>query len=179
MARKFFKRLMPHPERLRQHRSLDMLGKWLHDPNLWHLTRYSVSTAFFIGLFTAFLPIPAQMLVAGLAAVVVRANLPISVALVWVSNPLTMPPMFYLAYRVGATLLHRPIRPFEFELSVQWVTQSAGHIWQPLLLGSVLCGLFFGLLGGSLVRVLWRAHVLHRWHVRMRERQQRRRQHQR
>ena len=38
-------------------------------------------------------------------AVVFRANLPLSVAGVWISNPITMPPMMYFAYLFGNKLL--------------------------------------------------------------------------
>lgn len=173
MPRKLIRRLLPDPERFIGHRSLRMLGGRLHDPNLWHLNRYSVSTAVFIGLFIAFIPIPVQMLTAALLALWWRANLPISVILVWVTNPLTMPPVYYFAYRVGATILHRPAYPFEFEPTLAWLSERIGYIWEPLLLGCVISGLFFGLLGAALVRLTWRISVLRRWRQRRRQRQHR------
>lgn len=51
-------------------------------------------------------------------AILCRVNLPISVALVWITNPLTMPPMFYAAYYLGAHLLGLPA--VDFELPVNW-----------------------------------------------------------
>ena len=101
MPKRLIKKYMPDPEKLKQQKSLQFLGDRLHEPNLWHLNRRSVSLAFAVGLFAAWIPTPGQMAIAAAAAFYFRANLPISVALVWVTNPLTMPPMFYFAYIVG------------------------------------------------------------------------------
>ncbi|MFC6755273.1 DUF2062 domain-containing protein, partial [Halorubrum tibetense] len=89
MAKKLLKRWMPDPAKIRNHASLQFLGNVLHDPNLFHLNRTSVSRAFFVGIFICFLPIPGQMGLAALCALWFRANLPISAALVWISNPIT------------------------------------------------------------------------------------------
>ena len=94
MPRRFIKRYMPHPERIKASRSLRFLGDLIHDPNLWHLNRHSVSRAMAIGLFWALIPMPLQMLAAAACAIPARANLPIAVGLVWLTNPLTMPVVF-------------------------------------------------------------------------------------
>jgi uncharacterized protein (DUF2062 family) len=171
MARKFIKRVLPDPEWFKTQNSIQMLGNWAHEPNLWHLNRYSVSTAVFIGLFVAFMPIPTQMLLAGLCAIVFRANLPISVILVWVTNPITIAPIFYLAYGVGSAVIGAPGDEFVFKLSWEFLGQLA-EFWQPFLLGCFLCGLFFGLLGSTAARLLWRWHVIKRWRERRAKRQQ-------
>lgn len=168
MARKIIKRLLPDNEVIRNHKSLQIFGAVLHDPNLWHINRRSTSLAFFIGLFVAFIPVPAQMLLSGLAAVWLRANLPISVLLVWITNPLTMPPMFFTSFKVGCWILNVPPRGFDFELSLQWFTEGIADIWQPFLLGSVVCGLLAGLAGAAFIRLFWRLHVVQRWQQRKR-----------
>jgi uncharacterized protein (DUF2062 family) len=112
-----------------KHRHLKILGPLIHDPNLLHLNRRSVSGAVSVGLFIAFIPVPFQMLLAAITSIFVRVNLPISVGLVWVSNPLTMPPLFYFAYKLGAWILHAPPQHFTFELSFDWLSQSLGMIW--------------------------------------------------
>jgi len=90
MAKKLIKKWFPHQDRIRHHQHLQFLGHRLHDPNLWHLNRRSVAGAFAVGLFCAMLPIPFQMVVAAVLAILARVNLPISVMLVWITNPLTM-----------------------------------------------------------------------------------------
>ena len=165
MARKLIKRYLPNHEWFKTQKSLQILGSWAYDPNLWHLNRYSVSAGVFIGLFVAFIPLPTQMLMAGLFAILFRANLPISVILVWVTNPVTMAPMFYMAYEVGSTIIGGPDKEFVFELSWEFLGQLA-HFWEPFLLGCFFCGLFFGLPGSATARILWRWHVFKRWHER-------------
>jgi uncharacterized protein len=174
MARNFLRKILPAPDRVRGHPRLQMFGKLLHDPNLWHLNRRSVTVASFIGLFCAFIPLPIQMVSAGALAIIFSVNLPIALLLVWVSNPLTMPGMFYIAYQVGALLLDVRPQPFEFELSWAWLQTELAAKWQPLLLGSLLCGLFAGLVGAAISHILWRVYVIRRWRHRREKRLKRR-----
>lgn len=171
MARKIIKRFIPGPDWVKKQRSLRFLGRWIHDPNIWHLNRHSVSNAVFIGLALAFFPLPLQMLLAAALAVLSRANLPLSVVLVWISNPLTMAPIFYSAYLVGLAVTGAPVNEFDFELSWNWLSHGLAAVWQPFLLGCLLCGLFFGSLGYATVRLAWRWHAIKRWQDRKRLRQ--------
>lgn len=164
---------MPSPARLRENGTLDILGEWVYASNLWHLNRYSASMAFFVGLFLAFIPIPGQMLLAALGAVLLRCNLPISVGLVWITNPLTVPAIFYLAYQVGALIIDVPIKEVEFVLSFQWINEELRRVWRPMVVGCLLCGLFFGSLGYFIVNVLWRLRVARQWKKRKKRRAQR------
>ena len=166
MPRKLIKRYMPDAHKVRTHKQLRIFGTLLHDSNLWHLNRHSVSTAFAIGLFMACMPTPFQMLPAALLAIWFRANLPISVALVWVSNPITMPPLFYFCYKLGVWILQTPPQPFVFSLTLEWFTQQVAHDWQPLLLGCVVVGTALGALGYVSMRYFWRWHVIKAWQAR-------------
>lgn len=170
MARKFLKRFIPNPEQIRRHPSLRFFQHWLADPNLWHMNRYSVSAAVFIGLLVAFVPLPIHMLLCTIIAIWWRANLPIALAVIWISNPLTIPPQFYMAYKVGAQLLHLPPQEFAFELSLHWLNAEIHLIWQPLLLGCAVCGVVAAFTGAALVRVIWRAQVIARWRARQKQR---------
>ena len=105
MLKKLIQRYTPKPDTLKNHKHLKIFGDLLHDANLWHLNRRSAAGAFAVGLFMCWIPLPSQMIMAAGLAVLFRVNLPISVALVWVSNPVTMPPMFYFAYLIGAFCL--------------------------------------------------------------------------
>ncbi len=170
MPKRTLKQFTPSPERMREIKSLRVLGDWIYESNLWHLNRYSASMAFFVGLFVAFMPLPGQMIIAAFAAVALRCNLPISVGLAWITNPVTMPAIFYLAYRVGSLLLGVPTIAFEIELSLEWLSNSLAAIWQPFLLGCFVCGTLFGSLGYFLISILWRWQVGRRWRRRQRRR---------
>ncbi|MEQ8801525.1 DUF2062 domain-containing protein [Haliea sp.] len=163
MPRKTLKQWLPTPTRIREIEALHVLGDWIYQTNLWHINRYSASMAFFVGIFVAFLPIPGQMLVAAVLAVLLRCNLPLSVVLVWITNPVTMPAIFYISYRVGALLIDVPVQVAEFEMSAAWISTRIGLLWKPLLVGSLLCGLLFGSLGYTAVHLLWRWRVGRQW----------------
>lgn len=170
MPRKLIKKYMPDEDKLKQHKHLSWLGSHIHEPNLWHLNRKSVSRAFLVGIFCAFLPIPLQMLVAAVLAIIIRSNLPISVGLVWITNPLTMPPIFYFAYQVGIFLLGSSGNEIEFELTMEWLSESLSLIWWPLLFGSVVCGVVFGVASFFAVQGFWVWHVGRSWKQRSNDR---------
>ena len=163
MLKKILKRYLPQKEHIHQHRILRIFGKLLHDGHLWHLNRRTVPRAVAIGLFCAFLPIPFQMALACALAIVLRANIPIAMFLVWLTNPITIPPIFYSCYKVGAFLMQLPAQSFTINLSFAWLSHSLGIIWQPLLLGSVVCGLIASVVGYAFVTLLWRWQLRRAW----------------
>lgn len=140
----------------------------LHDPNLWLLNRRSAKGAFGIGLFFAFWPVPFQMVLAAAAAIPLRVNLPLSVATVWVSNPITMPPLFYLAYLIGSTVLGTEMSSFVFELSWAWVAQSISSFGPAFLLGCFICSVVSATVGYFALDWLWRWSVIKAWEERQR-----------
>lgn len=173
MPKKFLKRVVPSPKRIRQIKGLGVLGEWVYASNLWHLNRYSASMAMFVGLFVAFIPIPGQVIVAAVLAVLMRCNLPLSVSLVFVTNPVTMPPIFYMAYKLGALIIDVPVTEVVLEVGFHWLTDSLAYVWKPFLLGCLLCGLFFGSLGYFVMSLLWRWNVVRQWRARKRIREAR------
>lgn len=167
MPKKFLKKWLPDPDKFRQHPRLNQLfGTLLHDPNLLHLNRRSVSGAFFIGLFVAFVPIPMQMALAAALAIYFRTNLPISAGLVWITNPVTIPAMSWFCYKVGSMILGTHIQQVQFEFTFDWLTSELLVIWQPFLLGCLLVGVTSSLVGGFGVKLIWRISVSRQWQLR-------------
>src|SRR5690349_8386385 len=105
MPRKFFRKYLPRGDQVRAHRSVAWAGRWLHHPNLWCLNRGSVSGAVAIGLFAGLIPGPFQMLGAALLAVPLKKNLPVALITTLYTNPLTIVPLYVLAYGYGRLLL--------------------------------------------------------------------------
>lgn len=149
MPKDLLKKYMPHTDTIKNHKNLQFLGEKLHDPNLWHLNRRSVSMAFAVGLFCAWIPTPGQMAIAALAAFYIRANLPISVALVWLTNPLTMPPLFYFAYLVGLSVLNLPTAEFSMAAVL------SGEILFPFLTGCLILGIICAVIGYFGANYFW------------------------
>lgn len=169
----FRKRLqgrLPTLEQVKASRGVHLLGSRLHDPELWHLTRRSTALAVGVGVFLAFAPVPFQMLLAALAAIIMRINVAVTIVCVWITNPLTMAPIYYGCYRLGSQLLGQTPQPMRMEWSWQWLMNSLGQNWQPLLLGTTLTATVCGLLGFMSVRLLWRLHLVRRWQSRARRR---------
>lgn len=160
MPRKFFKKFMPDPHVIKNNKTLRIFGDLLHDPNLWHMNRRSIAGAFAVGLFFAWWPVPFQMALAAAGAIVLRTNLPLSVALVWITNPVTMPPMFYLAYVVGTWIVGVPAMSFEMELSMSWLMHEMSTIWKPFLTGCLTLAAVSSALGFFAVNAIWRYSVV-------------------
>lgn len=160
MPKKLIKRWFPNLHLVRKHRSLQLFGSLLRNPNLWHLNRRSVAGAFAVGLFSAFIPVPFQMILAAAIAIAFQVNLPISVVLVWISNPITMPPMFYSAYKLGQWVLGETQGEFDFELSLEWLMTELSFVWRPFLLGCLLLGTAVAIVGYSAIRLYWRYLVV-------------------
>jgi len=160
MPKKLLLKVLTDHWRIREHPSLRFLGTRLRDPNLFHITERSLSGGFAVGLFVAWVPLPFQMILAALAAIFVRVNLPVSVILVWITNPITMPAMLYLAYRIGLLLTGEPEGQFSFELSIDWFRFQLVHVWEPLLLGCTILGILSSVAGYITVRLAWESRFV-------------------
>ena len=160
MARKIFRKFLPHSDVIINNRWIKLLGPRLQEPSLWHINRRACSTAVALGVFCAFIPTPFQMLIAAVLAIWFRANILVAVPMVWISNPVTMGPMFYFCYLVGVEILGLEPDDFHFELSFEWLLNSLAEIWQPFLLGCFAVGMITSLAAFLLVRILWHLHIL-------------------
>ncbi|MCK2147869.1 DUF2062 domain-containing protein [Marinobacter alexandrii] len=175
MPKKFMKRYLPTPEKVQAMKSLRFLGDILHEPNLWHINRHSVARAFLVGIWFCFIPMPFQMIGAALFAIWFNSNLPLSVVLVWISNPVTMPPIFYFNYKVGAWVLNRPVLNFQFELTWSWISERLLDIGIPLYLGSLMVATISACIAYLTIQFLWRRKIRADWRLRRGDRLKRQR----
>jgi uncharacterized protein (DUF2062 family) len=121
-----------------------------------------VAGAFAVGLFCAWVPIPFQMVLAAGASIWLRTNLPLSIVLVWLTNPVTVTPMFYFAYRVGTWIVGEPVTDFSFELTFDWLLNELSAIWKPFLVGCFTMASSSSLIGYLTIHAIWRYMVLKR-----------------
>ena len=159
MPKKIIRKFMPYRTRITENTMIKKLGPRLQDPGIWHINRRSISGAVAVGLFCSLIPVPFQMLLAAVVAIIFRVNILIAVPIVWVSNPVTMPPIFYFCYQVGVSILGSTTRAFNFELSFQWLANELEFIWQPFLLGCLVVASVTSFLGYCVIRLLWRYMV--------------------
>ena len=159
MPKKILGRWLPAYSKIKKSPAFQWMGPMFARPNLFHINRASVSTSFFIGIFVAFLPIPGQTFIAAFLALLFSSNLPIAVVLVWISNPLTIAPLFIFTYGVGVLLLGMEFIDFTLEFSWSWIITQGKLIWLPLLTGSFITGLVCGGSGYILINLLWKWKV--------------------
>jgi hypothetical protein len=157
-VRRWLKGILPDPHVILQSRWIRVFGTLLQDPNLWHLNRRSASGGVAVGLFMMYMPPFGQVFMATAAAIKLRVNLPIAASLVWLTNPVTIPPMYYGAYAVGAWLMGQHIRTFEPQFWFDW------HNWLgvlgPMLLGCFIFASLAATIGYFTVQWLWRRSLL-------------------
>jgi uncharacterized protein len=139
------------------------------DRGCWTFNRHSVTRGFALGLFIAFIPptpLPVHLVTCVILGVLLRLNLPVLTATVFVSNPLTWLPQVAGSIWVGAKLMGMDLVPVLHQLKHRNLWTEVNHLWAPLLLGALVLGLVAAGIGYVLAQGLWRAHVL--YHLRLR-----------
>jgi len=79
-----------------------IVGDRLFDPRIWSFSIPSVSGGLALGTFVALTPtFPFQMMIAGVLAYIFKVNVPLALSACWITNPLTMPIVYPLEYKLG------------------------------------------------------------------------------
>tara|TARA_Y100000588_G_scaffold306235_1_gene329825 strand:- start:133 stop:615 length:483 start_codon:yes stop_codon:yes gene_type:complete len=132
--------------------------------------------AIFLGTVVSLMPlVGVQMLLVSLMAIfLVRANLPVLVALQWISNPITVVPIYYADYQIGAALLElvgfdaEMNQSLFFEVFEKWKWEwkffldlvetfsTDDLVWLATMtmLGGLVLGSFAGLIGVGIYKYL-------------------------
>lgn len=119
--------------------------------------RRMVSKAVFLGLFIAIIPMPMQMLAVVALMPFTKFNVPIAIAMCWLSNPFTMPPMYYIEYLTGSFLLGTELQ--EVEMSLEWFSNNIDNIFIPLYTGTLFYSVLVSSLAYYLVNYFWKSSV--------------------
>lgn len=136
---------LPKEAEIKNHKYLRFMSRHLKNPALWTLNAASIRRAVVIGVFWGFMPMPLQMVPVILLCIACRANVILALIMIWVSNPLTMPPLMLLQYHLGHWLLDSS--PVTFSLDIHHLFSQLSLIWQPLYVGAVISGAIAALLG--------------------------------
>ena len=135
----------------------ELIKKSKVPPEYLSTNRKMVSRAVLLGLFIAFIPMPMQMAAVLALMPFVKFNVPIGLAMCWMSNPLTMPPMYYMEYLTGSFFLGTKIEPVK--MSLQWFSDNIDNIFIPLYTGTLFYSVFGSLSAYWLVNYFWKASV--------------------
>jgi uncharacterized protein len=170
MPRKYFRRYLPDPDTVLAKPWAAPFRRWVGHPNLWCLNRRSVSGAVAIGLFCGLIPGPFQMLGALLMAIPLRKNIPVALVVTLYTNPLTIVPLYVIAFEYGRLLLPGERGAFvpPFEMTWSWMVS----LGKPLAVGLVALACTLALLGYVTVRLAWRGWVVATWRARARRRRE-------
>ena len=174
MPRKHFHRYLPTPEAIFAKRWCAPFRPWLGHPSLWHLNRRSVPGAVAIGLFSGLIPGPLQMVTALALAIPLRKNIPLALVATLYTNPLTIVPLYLLAYGYGRLFIGGGEAPAQGLVPDAW-DYTALWEWmlslgKPLAIGLVALALTLALLGYLVAALAWRLHVVRAWQRRARGR---------
>ena len=167
MPRKFFRTISPPRHDILRQPWLRPARAWLDHPDLWALRRRTVAPAVSLGLFWAWMPLPGHSLISAACAIGLRVHMPLAFVMTFATNPLTMLPMYYIAYTLGRIMLGVPA-PADMAMTLDWFQAALPAIWPPLLVGCTVFGLASAVVGFVAVDFIWRHRV---WrYVRMRRR---------
>ena len=137
-----------------------IIKKYKIPPEFLLTNRKSVSRAVAIGIFVALIPMPMQMLLIIFLLPIFRFNAPIGLAMVWLSNPFSMPIMYYIEYLTGNFLLGYP--PVEkIDISLKWFENNLDNILVPLYTGTLFYAIIISSITFYAINHLW-FHSVHK-----------------
>ncbi len=145
------KRFSPKQEDI----NLGWLNKHLHNPDLWKWNKRTISKAFAVGLFCAFLPLPLHTLIAAALAVAFSSNILLSIGLVWLNNPLTMVPIYYYIYKLGSYIIGTEIDP-NFQFTIDYFMGSLTSTITAIWVGGLIISTITAIIGYTAILAIYK-----------------------
>jgi uncharacterized protein (DUF2062 family) len=162
-------RHIPRRDTVHEYRLLRPFAQHLSHPSLWRMTRRSVPRGVAVGLFVAVIIPFMHTIIAALLAIPTRANVAVAAIFTLAVNPLTIPPMYYAAYRIGSWELHHdsPLldaaaaERFSSELSrlLFWIHHASG----PIAVGILTIAVIVAAVGYVSASFVWRFWSRSKW----------------
>jgi len=106
-----------------------------------------------LGIFVAMIPMPMQMGFILFLMTFLRFNVPLALLLCWITNPLTMPIIYFTEYKIGAFLLN--IKIDTFDSSLEWIFDNLGSIFIPLYTGALVLSLTLSISSYFILKYIW------------------------
>ncbi|MBK6649330.1 MAG: DUF2062 domain-containing protein [Betaproteobacteria bacterium] len=137
---------------------LGRLRPWLDDKDVLSFHRTPLAMGVAIGMFCGLIPGPLQVAGSLLLCVWLRANLIAAAAATFYTNPLTIVPLYMLAFQIGRLILPADATdPATSFAGLNWsngVIDGLSALGLPLLLGLPTMGLMFAAIAYLLVQLL-------------------------
>jgi uncharacterized protein (DUF2062 family) len=162
---RWLKRITPDRDSLEKLWFLKPFTAIVMNRSCWNFNRSSVTRAFALGLFIAFVPptplFPLHLILCSIIGVMFGLNLPVLFTTVFVSNPLTWLPQVLGSIWVGAMLMGRDLMPVIEHVNHHNMGRMLAQLWAPLLLGALFLGAVSAAIGYVLAQLLWRIRVVY------------------
>jgi uncharacterized protein (DUF2062 family) len=170
MPRRLFKKLSRQRHHLRTRWFMRPFDFVFGDAAYWSLNRRNVTRAVALGFFIAFLPPPIpHTVMAIVAAVALRVNIPVTLASIFLTNPVTMLPLYYAAYWTGCHAIGKvPMTHLPKAHPGDWLPALHGPILEPFILGSLILGLLAALIGYVVLGASWHLSLVYKFYKRKR-----------
>lgn len=164
---KRLRRHLPTREAMEANRWLRPFAHTLASPLVWRFNRRGVARGVALGLFAAFAIPIAQTPFAAAFALGLRANLPVAALSTLVTNPITFPLVYVLAYQVGGSFLHLRAQADRLlsagDNPVDRAFTSAFQMAGTTYLGLIIFAVLGAAIGYALTHGAWRLWVSRRW----------------
>ncbi len=148
--------------------ALAWLKGWLDKHDVFCFSREPLAKGIAFGLFCALIPGPLQIIAAAILCVYFRGNVLAAAAGTLLSNPLTIVPLYVVAFKIGAFLLPgaHVLPPWRgesgsdgfFTALIDWI-QAMG--W-PLVVGLPTLALIIASTGYAITQIIWLTPVMRR-----------------
>lgn len=158
-------RYFPTKERLLANHWLKPLSGRMADPAHWRMTRRSVRLGVAIGLFSGFILPLGQIPLAICIGLSFRANLLVASITTLITNPITFPFIYIVAYQLGERGLN--FIHLAYSALLPDVEAATPHgVIAPLAIGLTLLSIGGSITGFFATDVVWRHRTHRRWAAR-------------
>jgi uncharacterized protein (DUF2062 family) len=166
MPKKFLRRVLPSRETIERIPISRRFTNRLNRPGLWDVAREPVALGLAVGVLCGMIPGPLQMIAAVTLACLLRVNLPMALIGTFLTNPITIVPIYMLAYGIGQSLSgaadwhELPAMPqtdwTQLIESLQAWSAWMASLGTPWLLGMLVLSLSLAVMSYCWVQLIWR-----------------------
>jgi len=166
----WLRRNMPTREQMERNRFVRPFAHRVLRSELWRFTRRSVPRGVALGLLVGIIVPFAQILFAALLSATVRANVPLAALMTFITNPITTPAIWVVAYQVGKVLLridaatvvapvNTAIQETDLQRFLEWLTGATMVTAFGLVVIAIVAAAVSYVVSGW----IWRARVGRKW----------------